>query len=154
MDDQYIKTIIDKHKRQAIDMPEHEVALYLTQKTKSKKSIKQKAIYLTLFMLLGAGIYLIKYTRPITKKPVQTSSALPSLLPAKSTQAPLAANTQNKTKPTAPKPTITKKQNQPQTNPYHINIIDKEDYTTYNNIADINTLTAYNNVNTIITTTN
>ncbi len=154
MDDQYIKTIIDKHKRLAIDMPEHEVALYLTQKTKSKKSIKQKAIYLTLFMLLGAGIYLIKYTRPVAIKPVQASRVLPSPLRAKSTQAPVAANTNTKTKQTARKRTFTKKQNQPQTNSYDINIIDKEDYTTFNNIADINTLTAYNNVNTIIPTTN
>lgn len=151
MDDQYLKTVINKHKQHAVAMTAHEVAAHIAQKATSQpKNHRQKAIYLTVFILLGAGIYLIKYIKPIPPKPAPIVSTSPRYTIPQNTRAPIATNTKNKQKQSPAKTMVTAPQNIPDTR--HINNIDKEDYTTYNNIADINSPDLYNNINTIIST--
>lgn len=151
-----LKKILAAHKNQPINFEVDEVDAFLSKSlNKSKRKVNKNAIVVFSFLLLGAGLYLIKYKKPITHKPVVSEviilkekvEVIPNetqaLVEKEVTKKQNRINKQNNSK--------TKKLDDNQdlvdvNNNLAINEVNI-DYSVYNNISEINNINEYNNIN-------
>jgi hypothetical protein len=156
--EKHLKNIIASHQNQPIDFDVDEVDAFLSKRlNKHKRKVTKNAIVVFSFLLLGAGLYLIKYKKPVTHKPVVSEAII---LKEKEDLKP-------KQEPTLVRKLVTKKQKSiyKRNSSKAKKLDDKQDlvdvnnnlainevnidYSVYNNISEINNINEYNNINFI-----
>lgn len=154
-----LKKKLAAHKNQPINFEVDEVDAFLSKSlNKPKRKVNKNAIVVFSFLLLGAGLYLIKYKKPVTHKPVLSETIISKekveikpdprqiLVKKEITKKLKNINTQSYSE------TILLDDNQnlvDVNNNLAINE-DKEDYSVYNNISDRSTTNEYNNINDLM----
>lgn len=157
--EKHLKNIIASHQNQPIDFDVDDVDAFLSKSiNKPKGKVNKNALVVFSFLLLGAGLYLIKYKKPVTHKPVISEAII------------LKEKVEIKPKPvqTLVKKLISKKQKISKKKSYSETTIlddnqdlvdinnnlaineDKVDYSVYNNISDRSTTNEYNNINDLM----
>lgn len=154
-----LKKILAAHKNQPINFEVDEVDAFLSKSiNKPKRKVTKNALMVFSFLLLGAGLYLIKYIKPIIHKPVLSEAIISNkkvevkpnqtqaLVEKEVTKKQKRINKQNNTK--------AKKldDNQDLVNVNNNLAINENevDYSVYNNVSDISTINEYNNINDLM----
>lgn len=154
--EKHLKNIIASHQNQPIDFNVDEVDAFLSKRlNKPKRKVTKNALMVFSFLLLGAGLYLIKYRKPITHKPVLSEAIISNkkvevkpnqaqaLVEKEVTKKQKRINKQNNTK--AKK--LDDNQDLVEVN-NNLAINENEvDYSIYNNVSDISTTNEYDNIN-------
>lgn len=157
--EKHLKNIIASYQNQPIDFDVYEVDAFLSKRlNKPKRKVTKNALMVFSFLLLGAGLYLIKFRKPITHKPVISEAII---LKEKFEIKPKPVQTLVK-KLVSKKQKITKKKSYSETtilddnqdlvdinNNLAINE-DKVDYSVYNNISDMSNTNEYDNINDLM----
>lgn len=157
--EKHLKNIIASYQNQPIDFDVDEVDAFLSKSiNKPKRKVTKNALMVFSFLLLGAGLYLIKYKKTVTHKPVVSEAIIlkekeevkpnqaPTLVRKLVTKKHKIINKQNNTK--------AKKLDDNQdlvaiNNNLAINE-NEVDYSVYNNISEISTINEYNNINDLM----
>lgn len=157
--EKHLKNIIASYQNQPIDFDVDEVDAFLSKSiNKPKRKVTKNALMVFSFLLLGAGLYLIKYKKPVTHKPVVSEAII---LKEKVDLKP-------KQEPTLVRKLVTKKHKIINKQSYsetiilddnqdlvainnNLAIIENEaDYSVYNNISEISITNEYNNINDLM----
>jgi hypothetical protein len=157
--EKHLKNIIASHRNQRIDFDVDEVDAFLSKSlNKPKRKVNKNAIVAFSFLLLGAGLYLIEYKKPVSNKPVISEAII---LKEKVEVKPNPTQTLVKTLVNNNKKITNKKSYSGTTilddnqdlvdinNNLAINE-DKVDYSVYNNISDMSTTNEYDNINDLM----
>lgn len=157
--EKHLKNIIVSHQNQPIDFDVDEVDAFLSKSiSKPKRKVNKNAIVVFSFLLLGAGLYLIIYKKPVTHKPVVSEAIILK------EKEDLKSNTTQilVKKKVTKKHRITNKQSYSETTILNDNqdLVDvnnnlainenEVDYSVYNNVSDISTINEYNNINDLM----
>jgi len=157
--EKHLKNIIASHQNQPIDFDVDEVDAFLSKSiNKPKRKLTKNALMVFSFLLLGAGLYLIKYKKPVTHKPVFSEAIIlkenvkvkpnqaQALVKKLVTKKQKRINKQNNTKANK----LDDNQDLVDVN-NNLAIIENEtDYSVYNNVSDISTINEYNNINDLM----
>jgi hypothetical protein len=157
--EKHLKNLIASHQNQPIDFDVDEVDAFLSKRlNKPKRKANKNAIVVFSFLLLGAGLYLIKYKKPITHKPILSEAII---LKGKE-------DLKQKQESTLVRELVTKRQkNSNKRNNSKAKKLDDNqdlvdvnnslainenelDYSVYNNVSDISTINEYNNINDLM----